>query len=148
MKKMIIGISVVGVIVIIFGIGIIGSPSESLPGPISQEIPTIVQENVIPSTTLSRDSQIKKEKLIKKIRDQSGIAFDQNMAARLGKMLGAHYVTYGKIVGETEQGANGNKRTQYRIYIEMVDVETSKLIVMEDAFIQKNLKKTPWWKFW
>lgn len=86
-------------------------------------------------TVISRERQ---EQLIRELRLQQSAAFDPDKAAQLGKQLGAQYFVTGKVYDSSEQSGS-ERRTQYFLFMQAIDVETGAIRWQNEANLTKGL---------
>lgn len=86
-------------------------------------------------TVISRERQ---EQLIKELRLQQSAAFDPDKAAQLGKQLGAQYLITGKVYDSSEQSGR-ERRVQYFLFMQAIDVETGAIRWQNEANLTKGL---------
>jgi uncharacterized protein (TIGR02722 family) len=76
--------------------------------------------------------------LIEKVRAQYGDAFDQSQIASWGKQIGARYIVTGKVFSSDERHDN-ERRVQYFMFIQVLDIETSQILFQHKTSITKAL---------
>jgi len=86
-------------------------------------------------TVVSREQQ---DTLIQELRKQQGAAFDPNNSAQLGRQLGAQYLLTGKMYDSAEK-TDGERRTQYFLFMQVVEVETGAVRWQNEANLTKGL---------
>ena len=78
-------------------------------------------------------------KLVEEIRRQySSGAFDQNQTAAWGKQIGARYIVTGKVFSNDER-QSGERRVQYFMFIQVLDVETGQILFQHKTGVTKAL---------
>lgn len=86
-------------------------------------------------TVVSREQQ---DMLIEELRKQQGAAFDPNNTASLGRQLGAQFLLTGKVYDSAEKTGD-EKRTQYFLFMQVVEVETGAVRWQNEANLTKGL---------
>jgi penicillin-binding protein activator len=76
--------------------------------------------------------------LIEEIRRQYSSAFDPAQIARWGKQVGARYVVTGKVFDTAERHA-GERRVQYFLFLQVLDVETGEILFQNKTGVTKAL---------
>jgi penicillin-binding protein activator len=76
--------------------------------------------------------------LIEEIRRQYSSAFDPSQISRWGKQVGARYVVTGKVFDTAERHA-GERRVQYFLFLQVLDVETGELLFQNKTSVTKAL---------
>jgi uncharacterized protein (TIGR02722 family) len=72
-------------------------------------------------TVVSRERQAE---MVDETQIQNSDIFDPNTAARLGAQLGAKYFITGKVTS-TDERFDGERRIQYTLFLQVIEVETS-----------------------
>ena len=80
------------------------------------------------------------KKLIEELKLQQSAAFDQDKSAQLGKQLGVGYFVTGKVSASDEK-TDGERRLQYFLYMQVVEVETGAVRWQNKAELTKGLIK-------
>ncbi|MEZ4473057.1 MAG: penicillin-binding protein activator LpoB [bacterium] len=86
-------------------------------------------------TVISREQQ---DTLIEELRKQQGAAFDPNNSAQLGRQLGAQYFLTGKVYDSAEKTGD-ERRTQYFLFMQVIEVETGVVRWQNEANLTKGL---------
>ena len=76
--------------------------------------------------------------LIEKVRAQYSDAFDQSQIAAWGKQIGARYIVTGKVFSSDER-QDDERRVQYFMFIQVLDIETSQILFQHKTSITKAL---------
>ena len=84
---------------------------------------------------ISRDRQ---KELVEELRTQTSAAFDPSKAAQLGRQLGAKYFVTGKVYDSAER-TDGERRVQYFLFMQVVEVETGGIRWQNEAKLTKGL---------
>lgn len=82
---------------------------------------------------VARDQQ---HRMIREVERQQGPAFDPLRTARTGKQLGAQYYVTGKAAAVVEENV-GQKRVQYTLFMQVIDVETSAVLWQHTSRLTK-----------
>jgi len=86
-------------------------------------------------TVISYERQ---KQLVRELKIQQSAAFDPDKAAQLGKQLGAQYFVTGKVYDSAEKSGS-ERRVQYFLFMQAVDVETGALRGQNKAELTKGL---------
>jgi penicillin-binding protein activator len=84
-------------------------------------------------------SRQRQAEMIREVEGQQGAAFNPQHAARYGKQLGARYLITGKVSGNEER-SDDMRRTQYFIYLQVLEAETSLIKFSAKSEISKAIK--------
>jgi hypothetical protein len=76
--------------------------------------------------------------LIAEIKKQQGDAYDQAQVAQFGKQLGVKYVVTGKVF-TTDERMNKERRVQYYLFMQVLDVETGVILFQNKAALTKAI---------
>ena len=76
--------------------------------------------------------------LMEQVRKQYQDGFDQSKVAGWGKQLGVRYVVTGKVFSSDER-QSGERRVQYFMFIQVLDVETSGILFQYKTAVTKAL---------
>lgn len=88
-------------------------------------------------TVISHERQ---RDLVRELKMQTSAAFDPDKAAQLGRQLGAQYFVTGKIYTADEK-TGGERRVQYFLFMQAIDVETGAIRWQNKANLTKGLVK-------
>ncbi len=77
-------------------------------------------------------------KLVEEIRRQYSGAFDQSQVNAWGKQVGARYIVTGKVYN-TDERQSGERRVQYFMFIQVLDVETGEILFQHKTAVTKAL---------
>jgi PBP1b-binding outer membrane lipoprotein LpoB len=77
-------------------------------------------------------------KLVEEIKRQYAGAFDPAQVAKWGKQVGARYIVTGKVYSADER-AEGERRVQYFLFIQVLDVETGEVLFQRKTSVTKAL---------
>jgi penicillin-binding protein activator len=77
-------------------------------------------------------------KLVEEIRRQYAGAFDQSQVAAWGKQVGARYIVTGKVYN-TDERQSGERRVQYFMFIQVLNVETGEILFQHKTNVTKAL---------
>lgn len=78
------------------------------------------------------------QSLLAEIKKQQGDGFDQGQAAQWGKQIGVRYVVTGKVF-TTDERLNGERRVQYYLFMQVLEVETGKILFQNKAALTKAI---------
>jgi uncharacterized protein (TIGR02722 family) len=76
--------------------------------------------------------------LLEQVRRQSQDGFDQSKIAAWGKQIGTRYIVTGKVFSSDERQAK-ERRVQYFMFIQVLDVETSEILFQYKTSVTKAL---------
>jgi PBP1b-binding outer membrane lipoprotein LpoB len=93
--------------------------------------------NQTPVDVVSHENQ---SELIAEIKRQQSDAYNPRRLAPYGKQLGAQFFVTGKLYGVREQ-VRGEKRQQYFMFIQVIDVATGAIKFQNEAGVTKGLVK-------
>lgn len=77
-------------------------------------------------------------KLVEEIKRQYSGAFDPTQVARWGKQVGARYIVTGKVYN-TDERQSGERRVQYFMFIQVLDVQTGEILFQHKTGITKAI---------
>jgi len=77
-------------------------------------------------------------KLVEEIRRQYSGAFDPSQVATWGKQVGAKYIVTGKVYSADER-QSGERRVQYFMFIQVLDVQTGEILFQHKAGVTKAI---------
>jgi len=86
-------------------------------------------------TVISLEQQ---QSLMTEIKKQQGDGFDQGQASQWGKQLGARYIITGKVF-TTDEIMNGERRVQYYMFMQVLEVETGQILFQNKAALTKAI---------
>jgi penicillin-binding protein activator len=84
---------------------------------------------------ISMDQQ---PKLVEEIRRQYSGAFDPSQTAVWGKQVGARYIVTGKVYN-TDERQNDERRVQYFMFIQVLDVQTGEILFQNKTGVTKAI---------
>ena len=84
---------------------------------------------------ISMDQQ---PKLVEEIRRQYSGAFDPSQTAVWGKQIGARYIVTGKVYS-TDERQSGERRVQYYMFIQVLDVQTGEILFQNKTGVTKAI---------
>lgn len=76
--------------------------------------------------------------LIEQIRQQYSEAYDQSRIAAWGKQVGARYIVTGKVFN-TDERQDGERRVQYFMFIQCLNVETGEILFQHKTAVTKAI---------
>ena len=88
-------------------------------------------------TVISHERQ---KQLVDELKMQQSAAFDPDKAAQLGRQLGAQYFVTGKVYDSAEKSGS-ERRVQYFLFMQAVDVETGAIRWQNESNLTKGLVK-------
>jgi len=83
-------------------------------------------------------SREKQDALIQEVRKQQGGAFDSSQGAVYGRQLGARFFITGKVY-DTSERTEDEKRVQYYLFMQIIDVETGLVRWQNKAELTKGI---------
>lgn len=93
--------------------------------------------NKTPARTISLKDQ---EIMIAETIDQTRKAFNPKKVAQFGNQLGAQYFMTGKVY-DADEVINGERRVQYFLFVQVINVETSEIEFQNEAALTKGLMR-------
>lgn len=108
---------------------------------IENQLDTILSKfetDLVKKTTASVISMENQDELIAEIRRQQSSAYNPSRVAHYGQMLGAQYIVTGKVYDKAEKVQN-ERRVQYFMFVQVLNVATSEIEFQEEANITKAL---------
>jgi hypothetical protein len=85
---------------------------------------------------VSRESQ---QQLIEELRSRQADIYDPATIGRLGRQLGAQYFVTGKVTS-VEERFRSTRRVQYALILQVLEVETGRIVFQNEATRSKALK--------
>ncbi len=76
--------------------------------------------------------------MIEQIRKQYSEAYDQQHIAAWGKQVGARYIVTGKVYN-TDERQDDERRVQYFMFIQVLDVETGEILFQQKTSVTKAI---------
>lgn len=86
-------------------------------------------------SVISLESQAQ---LMEEVKRQQGDAFDASTAASYGKRMGVQYVVTGKVFS-TDEKMSGERRVQYYLFMQVLNVETGQILFQNKAALTKAM---------
>lgn len=83
-------------------------------------------------------SMMDQPKLVEEIKRQYSGAFDPSKVAGWGKQVGAKYIVTGKVFSNDER-QSGERRVQYFMFIQVLDVETGDILFQHKSGVTKAI---------
>ncbi|HET9929304.1 MAG TPA: penicillin-binding protein activator LpoB [Polyangiaceae bacterium] len=83
-------------------------------------------------------SMMDQPKLVEEIKRQYSGAFDPTKVAAWGKQVGAKYIVTGKVFSNDER-QQGERRVQYFMFIQVLDVETGDILFQHKSGVTKAI---------
>lgn len=109
---------------------------------ISAQLDTLLSKfetDLVNETDAKVVSRERQQELISEIKKtQQSDAYNPNSLARYGKQLGAQYFLTGKIEDVAER-VDDERRVQYNLFIQIIDVETGEIKFQKEATVTKAL---------
>jgi len=91
--------------------------------------------NGSPVDVVAKDQQ---DELVEEIKRQQAAAFDPKRLAKYGRQLGAQYYVTGKVYDVAER-TEGERRVQYFMFLQVLDVETGSIEFQAESKVTKAL---------
>ncbi len=88
-------------------------------------------------TVISHERQAQ---LVDELKLQQSAVFEADKAAQLGRQLGAQYFVTGKM-STSDEKTDGERRVQYMLYMQVIEVETGAIRWQNKATLTKGLIK-------
>ncbi len=98
------------------------------------------ETDLVNQTAADVVSHENQQEMISEIKRQQSDAYDPQRLARYGKQLGAQYFVTGKVYGNREQ-VKKEKRQQYFLFVQVIEVETSAIKFQSEAPVTKGFVK-------
>jgi uncharacterized protein (TIGR02722 family) len=98
------------------------------------------ETQLVNSGTVTVISHERQKQLVDELKLQQSAAFDPDKAAQLGKQLGAQYFITGKVYDSAEK-SDDERRVQYFLFMQAIDVETGAIRWQNEANLTKGLVK-------
>jgi len=95
----------------------------------------MVNSNLVRVVSVERQKQ-----MIAELEKQHGGGFDPKHIAEYNKQLGAKYYVTGKVFA-SDQRAAGERRVQYFMFMQAIDVATSEVVWQNKASVTKGIAK-------
>jgi uncharacterized protein (TIGR02722 family) len=76
--------------------------------------------------------------LVEEIKRQYAGAFDPSQVAKWGKQVGARYIVTGRVYS-TDERQSGERRVQYYMFIQVLDVESGEILFQHKTAVTKAL---------
>jgi len=111
--------------------------SEHIDGPLDALL-SKVETRLVNSGFVDVISRERQKELVEELRTQSSAAFDPAKAGALGRQMGARYFITGKVHDSAER-TGGERRVQYFLFMQVVDVETGGIRWQNEAGLTKGL---------
>ena len=86
-------------------------------------------------SVISLESQAE---LMAEIKRQQGEGFDQGKASAVGRQMGVQYVVTGKVYS-TDEKMGGERRVQYFLFMQVLEVETGQILFQNEAGLTKAM---------
>ena len=94
---------------------------------------------LVESDTVTVISRERQRQMIGEVEEQRDSAFQQALAARYGKQIGARYFITGKIMTSDERTADAH-RVQYLCYMQVIETETGAVRWQRRAYATKMVR--------
>lgn len=111
--------------------------SEHIDGPLDALI-SDVETTLINAGHVRVVSIEQQQGLMAEIKKQQGDGFDQGQTAAWGKQLGAKYIITGKVF-TNDEAFDGERRVQYFLFMQVLDVETGQILFQNKAALTKGI---------
>ena len=98
------------------------------------------ETSLVNSGNLTVISHERQRALVEELKLQQSAVFEQDKAAQLGRQLGAQYFVTGKMASADEK-TDGERRVQYFLYMQVIEVETGAIRWQNKAALTKGLIK-------
>lgn len=111
--------------------------SEHIDGPLDALLADI-ETTLVNSGHVRVISMEQQPKLVEEIKRQYAGAFDPSQVARWGKQVGARYIVTGRVYS-TDERQDDERRVQYFMFIQVLDVETGEVLFQHKTAVTKAL---------
>ncbi len=98
------------------------------------------ETDLVNQTAADVVSHENQQEMIAEIKRQQSDAYDPQRLAQYGNQLGAQYFVTGKVYGNREQ-VDKEKRQQYFLFVQVIEVETSAIKFQNEAPVTKGFVK-------
>lgn len=76
--------------------------------------------------------------LIAEVKKQQGADYDQGKSAEIGRQMGVQYIVTGKVFS-TDEKMNKERRVQYYLFMQVLEVETGRILFQNKASLTKAM---------
>lgn len=76
--------------------------------------------------------------LVDQVRRQQGAEYDQSKSAAIGRQMGVEYIITGKVFS-TDEKFKKERRVQYHLFMQVLEVETGQILFQNKATLTKAL---------
>lgn len=97
-----------------------------------------VETNLINAGHVSVISLESQGMLIAEVRKQQGDEYDQGKSAAIGRQMGVQYIVTGKVFS-TDEKMNKERRVQYFLFMQVLEVETGQILFQNKASLTKAM---------
>lgn len=108
---------------------------------IDQQLDTILSDfetDLVQQTPADVVSHENQPELIAEIKRQQSSAYDPQRLSQYGRQLGAQYFVTGKVYDVAER-VDGERRVQYSMFVQIINVETGKIEFQNKSSLTKGL---------
>ncbi len=96
------------------------------------------QTDLVNRTPVDVISRGRQDEMITEIKRQQAAAYDPERLAEYGRQLGAQYYVTGKVYDVAER-TEGERRVQYFLFIQVLEVETGRIKFQTESGLSKGL---------
>lgn len=97
-----------------------------------------VETSLINAGHVSVVSLERQGELMAEIKKQQGSGFDQGQVSNWGRQLGVQYLVTGKVF-TTDERLKSERRVQYYLFMQVLDVETGQILFQNKAAVTKAM---------
>lgn len=101
---------------------------------------SLIETFLVNSGSVGVVSRERQAEMMREVRFQQSGEIDPATAARIGRQLGAKYYFTGKI-GAVDERLNKQRRVQYSLFLQVIEVETSRIRFQHEAARSKAIKR-------
>lgn len=98
------------------------------------------ETDLVNNTGVDMVSHEDQEDMISEVKRQQADSYDINRLAEYGKQLGAQYFVTGRVY-DTAERVEGERRVQYYMFVQVIEVATSAIKFQNESNITKGLMK-------
>ncbi len=98
-----------------------------------------IETNLVNTGDVEVVSQERQQALFQELSSRQSAVYDPVTAGKIGRQLGAQYFVTGKI-SSVEERLKNQRRVQYRLFLQVLEVETGRVKYQNEVSRSKNIK--------